>query len=49
MYQEVETILDWFPEWGLDGAKRLTVRERQHWFKRVSAKIADRNKPKDGN
>ncbi len=38
MYGEVEQLVDFY-NWRLEDAKKLTVRERRHWYKRVKHKI----------
>jgi len=37
MYGEVEALVDYY-SWNLLDVKRLSVRERRHWYKRIKAK-----------
>lgn len=39
MYYVIEQLVDYYG-WTVDQAKRLTYREREHWYKRVEAKKA---------
>jgi hypothetical protein len=38
MYYEIEGIIENMPYWTVKDVKSLTVRERKHWFKRVTDK-----------
>lgn len=37
MYAEIEALIDFY-SWTVPEAKKLTVRERRHWFQRVKFK-----------
>lgn len=41
MYYEVEQLVDFY-NWRVEDVKKLTVRERRHWFNRVKYKIDNR-------
>jgi len=37
MYYEIEQLVDFY-NWPVHEAKKLSVRERRHWYKRVQVK-----------
>jgi hypothetical protein len=41
MYHEIEQLVDFY-NWSIAETKKLTVRERRHWYQRVKNKIENR-------